>query len=259
VSWPGEDPPSLGAPEKLAGALTEFRDPCTHVIMSLITRFLDLLALAAAVVFAASCGGDGESRASFPVESGVTPTRPLTALTSDERLALCDAVATTTIAFLESDVSAEHLCTLAGALESTTLAGEDNGQALDERACERTRMECLKLPPVEPAPPPDCTTTAWSVQAPCTATIAEYQGCLEQLFETVSDSWESTTCRTFIARHSRGTLPGAGELDATQVASCGRIQRECPGLIWPSPDAALARVANRWLDVEIDHAFEGWK
>jgi hypothetical protein len=228
--------------------------------MSPITRVLDRLALSAAtVVFAASCGGGDESRASFPVESGVTPTRPLTALTLDEKLALCDAVATTTIAFLESDVSAQHLCTLAGALESTTLAGEDSAQALDERACERTRTECLALPAAEPATRPDCTTRTWSVETTCTATVADYQGCLEQLFETVNYAWESTTCKTFIARHSKGALPGAGELEAAQVASCARIQRECPGLIWPSPDAALARVANRWLDVEIDRALGSTK
>jgi hypothetical protein len=228
--------------------------------MSQITRFLDRLALSAAVVvFAASCGGGDASHASFPVESGVMPTRPLTALTHDEKLALCDAVATTTVAFLESDVGEQHLCTLAGVMESTILTDEDTADALDEPACERTRTECLKLPPAEPVTPPDCTTSTWSVQTTCTVTIAEYQGCLEQLFETVSDAWESTTCRTFIARHSEGAFPGAGELDATQVASCGRIQRECPGLIWPSPDAALARVASRWLDVEINRALESTK
>jgi hypothetical protein len=177
----------------------------------------------------------------FPVESGIARSKPLSSLTDKEADALCQASLRTTLAFFESDATLSFACTVAGALNGIAF---ETPVHVDKVMCDEARRECLSLPDPEPIAPPDCKTLIAVPPETCSATVGDYEMCLEGTFDMFLNDWRSQTCSEIARRPIEESL--RVNVDGPdQVAGCSVVRSQCPNLPWPSVKGAFGRANER--------------
>jgi hypothetical protein len=177
----------------------------------------------------------------FPVESGISHSKPLSSLTDKEADALCQTALRTTLAFFESDAALGFACTIAGALNGIAF---ETPVHVDKVMCDEARRECLSLPAPEPISPPDCQTLSSVPPATCPATVGDYETCLESTYDMFLNDWHSQTCSA-IAERPFDELLRVHVSGPDQVLGCSVLRSQCPHLLWPSVEGAFGRANER--------------
>jgi hypothetical protein len=188
-----------------------------------------------------ACSVETTSGGHFSVESGISRSKLLSALTAAEAQTLCQSSVRSTLTFFESHETLQYACTLTGALDAIVLDGSPH---IDRAKCEEARRECLSLPEPESIDPPDCATLISIPPETCTATVGDYEICLEGTFQMFLNDWSGQTCRSLANRRFERGI--GGNVDGPdQVLGCSIVRRDCPMLPWPSVEGAFGRANER--------------
>jgi hypothetical protein len=163
----------------------------------------------------------GEDVGPGPFTSGLDGDRPLGELTSAEVKKVCKAVETWATAAIPLAKRATLVCksgAIAAALLTNPLAGTSGLQSV----CQRTYGSCLQQTDNAPA-----AVTCPTPGPDCTATVAEYERCLNDLPATFDQAIEAIpSCDDLTI----GSLLQTGLARPTLVPpSCATYQEHCPG------------------------------
>lgn len=180
-----------------------------------------LSAAALALMAGAGCKGDDDGGGSVTpsgVEmsgplgevatgaSGVQGSKPLGQVTDAEAMQLCEW--STAAAY---EPSSKETCTTLSAAFTT-----------NREECESSVTECLKEVGVDEEPEETCdTASAAELPANCTATVAEFEKCVEDLNAANRALFSNTTCADV----------GEIDLESDVPASCQAIEPKCPGFL----------------------------
>ncbi|HEY4156577.1 MAG TPA: hypothetical protein VGM29_00710 [Polyangiaceae bacterium] len=181
-----------------------------------------LLKVVSGAGLALACGGSTSQSGGGPgaFTTGIPSSTPLASLSPAQATELCQE----TGQYLTNSGGVPIICKLL-AVETTLLSGL-GGQMSDmqlQQQCTMQEMQCSTSPPQMS----DCSNKQ-AEPSTCTATIADYQACLNQVPGVLSAlSASLPACSALTAASSTQLLTGLGTL--MQPAACTTLDAKCPG------------------------------
>ncbi len=157
------------------------------------------------------CGG-GDGGSPGKVNYSVDNSKQVGQLTEAEAGVMCEQ----TMKAMEGAISKSDTCTLTGLLTAAFAGG-------DKAVCQEAYEECMNKPE-EPEDEDDCKLDDEdSKLTDCTATVGEFEACINDTIAATSEAYEGLSCDTDVE-----TLDSMG--DNLEPASCKAIEKKCPGL-----------------------------
>jgi hypothetical protein len=170
------------------------------------------------VLGATGCGGESQSNGDGDgtFSSGVPGSTRLSELSDRELDAFCERIEEFTTTPPVSTLSEEYLCRVAGMLQAAFAGATTDAEA--RASCAATYDQCQ-------ASNTSSTTTCNRPSPSCTATVAEYEACMNDMPGYLEDTLEVLpTCETLtLADITSDTLPVP-----ETPASCVTLQEKCP-------------------------------
>jgi hypothetical protein len=186
------------------------------------------LGLLAPVLLVGACGDDGPGRLS----TGVDGTKPLGMVTPAEADQICKRSQTWIAKAVAEDKQRQLGCRVAGLVAAVAGSGlggggGGGGDAQLQAACKMASDTCLMMAPTtNPTMPASCQ----SFPAGCTATVAEYEACLNDIPPTVDMTL--TALPTCDKVTTLGLLSLAGLANSIPM-SCRTFQMKCSAVEIP--------------------------
>lgn len=191
--------------------------------MKLIRKSLSIGCL----LLAAQCGGDSDGGgASGNVDTGIEETTPLGDVTPEQAAQACESLEAAVDVRFSSERQTRATCEVLGALV-----------AADPGSCRDVAAQCVSDPPegldeMGEIPTAEDLTEAGcgdvSAYEGCTATIGEYETCLNDQLDVFDQLLEQFGCDNAPIDISEFPADGA---DIPTASSCTAFDMKCPGVL----------------------------
>ncbi|HEY2408395.1 MAG TPA: hypothetical protein VGI10_20450 [Polyangiaceae bacterium] len=192
-----------------------------------MVTFKILVMAVGAAGLALACGGStsqsGGSGGPGAFTTGIPSSTPLGSLTPAQATELCQE----TGQYITNSGGLPIICKLL-AVETPLLSGLGGQMPTDmqlQQQCDMQEMQCSSSPPQMS----DCSNKQ-AEPSTCTATVAEYQVCLNQIPSVLNGiSANLPACSALTAASATQVIAGLGSL--TQPAACTTLNAKCPGAV----------------------------